>query len=86
LVTHPKTRLRGRCFLQSHTVSLINFIAGFKFDESEAQAATEKKKYQKAALGLQDSDDEDVEGDLDQQIETMLAAKKIVKEIKVSRF
>nr|AAT51707.1 DEAD box RNA helicase [Choristoneura fumiferana] len=55
---------------------------GFKFDESEAQAATEKKKYQKAALGLQDSDDEDVEGDLDQQIETMLAAKKIVKEIK----
>ncbi|KAI8439594.1 hypothetical protein MSG28_013321 [Choristoneura fumiferana] len=56
---------------------------GFKFDESEAQAATEKKKYQKAALGLQDSDDEDVEGDLDQQIETMLAAKKIVKEIKV---
>uniref|UniRef100_S4PEY5 Probable ATP-dependent RNA helicase DDX46 n=3 Tax=Pararge aegeria TaxID=116150 RepID=S4PEY5_9NEOP len=55
---------------------------GFKFDESEAQAATERKKYQKAALGLQDSDDEDVEGDLDQQIETMLAAKKIVKEIK----
>ncbi|CAH2043936.1 unnamed protein product, partial [Iphiclides podalirius] len=55
---------------------------GFKFDESEAQAASEKKKYQKAALGLQDSDDEDVEGDLDQQIETMLAAKKIVKEIK----
>ncbi|XP_041981934.1 probable ATP-dependent RNA helicase DDX46 [Aricia agestis] len=55
---------------------------GFKFDESEAQAASERKKYQKAALGLQDSDDEDVEGDLDQQIETMLAAKKIVKEIK----
>ncbi|XP_063386558.1 probable ATP-dependent RNA helicase DDX46 [Cydia fagiglandana] len=55
---------------------------GFKFDESEAMAASEKKKYQKAALGLQDSDDEDVEGDLDQQIETMLAAKKIVKEIK----
>lgn len=60
------------------------FCLGFKFDESEAQAATEKKKYQKAALGLQDSDDEDVEGDLDQQIETMLAAKKIIKEIKVS--
>lgn len=55
---------------------------GFKFDESEAQAATERKKYQKAALGLQDSDDEDVEGDLDQQIETMFATKKIVKEIK----
>ncbi|GBP30557.1 Probable ATP-dependent RNA helicase DDX46 [Eumeta japonica] len=55
---------------------------GFKFDESEALAVNEKKKYQKAALGLQDSDDEDVEGDLDQQIETMLAAKKIVKEIK----
>jgi len=30
---------------------------GFKFDEAEAQYTTEKKKYQKAALGLQDSDD-----------------------------
>lgn len=57
--------------------------AGFKFDETEAAAADARKKYQKAALGLQDSDDEDVEGDLDQQIETMFAAKKIVKEIKV---
>ena len=26
---------------------------GFKFDEAEAQYTTEKKKYQKAALGLQ---------------------------------
>ena len=32
---------------------------GFKFDETEAQLATERKKLQKAALGLQDSDDED---------------------------
>lgn len=32
--------------------------------------------------GLQDSDDEDVEGDIDQQIESMLAPKRIVKEIK----
>lgn len=72
-------------FIQTKTL-LDSLITGFKFDESEAQAATEKKKYQKAALGLQDSDDEDVEGDLDQQIETMLAAKKIVKEIKVGLF
>ncbi|XP_077293794.1 pre-mRNA processing factor 5 isoform X2 [Arctopsyche grandis] len=57
---------------------------GFKFDESEAMAANERKKFQKAALGLQDSDDEDVEGDLDQHIETMFAAKKIVKEVKVA--
>lgn len=33
-------------------------------------------------LGLQDSDDEDLEGDIDQQIESMLAPKRIVKEIK----
>ena len=26
---------------------------GFKFDEAEAQYTTEKKKFQKAALGLQ---------------------------------
>lgn len=31
---------------------------------------------------MQDSDDEDVEGDIDQQIESMLAPKRIVKEIK----
>lgn len=31
---------------------------------------------------MQDSDDEDIEGDIDQQIESMLAPKRIVKEIK----
>lgn len=41
----------------------------------------EKKKLQKAALGLQDSDDEDLEHDIDEQIESMLAPKRIVKEI-----
>ncbi|XKL59431.1 hypothetical protein PGB90_000447 [Kerria lacca] len=55
---------------------------GFKFDENEAIAASEKKKIQKAVLGLQDSDDEDIEGDIDQQIESMLAPKRIIKEIK----
>lgn len=33
-------------------------------------------------VGLQDSDDEDLEHDIDQQIENMLAPKRIVKEIK----
>ncbi|OBS65476.1 hypothetical protein A6R68_05995, partial [Neotoma lepida] len=32
---------------------------GFKFDETEQALANERKKLQKAALGLQDSDDED---------------------------
>ena len=32
---------------------------GFKFDETEAQMAVDRKKIQKAAFGLQDSDDED---------------------------
>lgn len=54
---------------------------GFKFDEAEAQLANERKKFQKAALGLQDSDDEDAEDDIDQQIETMLAPKRRVKEV-----
>ncbi len=117
---------------------------GFKFDESEAQAASEKKKFQKAALGtlvyflvfplswaivncllpvnsvhfivnnhsivlivknpldginnfidlvryllllcvlslgLQDSDDDDVENDLDEEIEKMMSAKRIVREV-----
>ncbi|XP_057658882.1 probable ATP-dependent RNA helicase DDX46 [Diorhabda carinulata] len=55
---------------------------GFKFDESEAAAVNEKKKFQKAALGLADSDDEDLEQDIDQQIESMFATKRTVKEIK----
>ena len=54
---------------------------GFKFDEAEAQLANERKKFQKAALGMQDSDDEDPETDIDQEIENMLAPKKIVKQI-----
>lgn len=55
---------------------------GFKFDETEAAAANERRKFQKAALGLQDSDDEDLEHDIDQQIESMFATKRTVKEIK----
>lgn len=54
---------------------------GFKFDEAEAQLANEKKKFQKAALGLQDSDEEDAEADIDQDIERMLAPKKSTKQI-----
>jgi ATP-dependent RNA helicase DDX46/PRP5 len=55
---------------------------GFKFDENEAAAVNERKKFQKAALGLADSDDEDLEHDIDQQIESMFATKRTVKEIK----
>lgn len=54
---------------------------GFKFDESEANYSSEKKKFQKAALGLQDSDDEDAEADIDQEIENMLAPKKSTKQV-----
>lgn len=57
---------------------------GFKFDEAEAQLANERKKFQKAALGLQDSDDDDAEDDIDQQIETMLAPKRRVKEVPIA--
>lgn len=56
---------------------------GFKFDDEEANFATEKKKFQKAALGLADSDDEDIEGDIEQHILKMLNTKRTVKEVKV---
>ena len=50
---------------------------GFKFDEAEAQQAVEKKRLQKAALGLNDSDDEEGDdADIDQEIENLLAPKK----------
>ncbi|KAG8033832.1 hypothetical protein G9C98_008313 [Cotesia typhae] len=54
---------------------------GFKFDESETALANEKKKFQKAALGLQDSDEEDIESEMDQKIEIMLAPKRSIKEV-----
>ncbi|XP_059622729.1 probable ATP-dependent RNA helicase DDX46 [Phlebotomus argentipes] len=57
---------------------------GYKFDEQEANAVKESKKFQKAALGLQDSDEEDdLDQDIDQQIESMFAAKRNVKEVEV---
>uniref|UniRef100_A0A3B5LBR6 Probable ATP-dependent RNA helicase DDX46 n=1 Tax=Xiphophorus couchianus TaxID=32473 RepID=A0A3B5LBR6_9TELE len=49
---------------------------GFKFDETEHALANERKKLQKAALGLQDSDDEDGALDIEEQIESMFNSKK----------
>ncbi|XP_078576632.1 putative ATP-dependent RNA helicase DDX46 isoform X6 [Branchiostoma floridae x Branchiostoma japonicum] len=54
---------------------------GFKFDETEQALADERRKLQKAALGLQDSDEEDAAVDIDQQIEDMFASKKRVKDV-----
>jgi len=54
---------------------------GFKFDEAENQYTAEKKKFQKAAFGLQDSDDEDIEEEIDIEIERLLSAKRTVKKI-----
>ncbi|XP_076129782.1 putative ATP-dependent RNA helicase DDX46 [Alosa pseudoharengus] len=54
---------------------------GFKFDETEQALANERKKLQKAALGLQDSDDEDAALDIDEQIESMFNSKKRVKDL-----
>ncbi|XP_028966897.1 probable ATP-dependent RNA helicase DDX46 [Galendromus occidentalis] len=55
---------------------------GFKFDETEANFSSEKKKYQKAILGINDSDEDDAEDAIEQDIETMLAPKKRVVETK----
>ncbi|KAM6911700.1 putative ATP-dependent RNA helicase DDX46 isoform 2-T2 [Lycodopsis pacificus] len=54
---------------------------GFKFDETEHHLANERKKLQKAALGLQDSDDEDGALDIEEQIESMFNSKKRVKDL-----
>ncbi|XP_030835745.1 probable ATP-dependent RNA helicase DDX46 isoform X2 [Strongylocentrotus purpuratus] len=54
---------------------------GFKFDDTERELANEKKKLQRAALGLQDSDDEDAGMDIDEKIETMFASKRRVKDV-----
>ncbi|XP_029439721.1 LOW QUALITY PROTEIN: probable ATP-dependent RNA helicase DDX46 [Rhinatrema bivittatum] len=54
---------------------------GFKFDETEHALANERKKLQKAALGLQDSDDEDAAIDIDEHIESMFNSKKRVKDM-----
>ncbi|XP_016300705.1 probable ATP-dependent RNA helicase DDX46 [Sinocyclocheilus anshuiensis] len=54
---------------------------GFKFDETEHALANERKKLQKAALGLHDSDDEDAALDIDEQIESMFNSKKRVKDL-----
>ncbi len=58
--------------------------SGFKFDESEATYTNEKKKFQKTIFGLQDSDDEDVEAEIDDQIEALLDPKRSVKTVSAS--
>uniref|UniRef100_A0A8C4NGM0 ATP-dependent RNA helicase PRP5/DDX46/KHDC4 KH domain-containing protein n=1 Tax=Eptatretus burgeri TaxID=7764 RepID=A0A8C4NGM0_EPTBU len=52
---------------------------GFKFDDTEHALANERKKLQKAALGLQDSDEEE-SGNIDEQIENMFRSKKTVRD------
>lgn len=54
---------------------------GFKFDETEATLAMERKQIQKAALGLQDSDEDEPAQDIDDKIELMFNSKKIVKDV-----
>merc|ERR1719354_871366 len=54
---------------------------GFNFGETEQALANDRKKLQKAALGLQDSDEEDAALDIDEQIESMFNSKKRVKDL-----
>jgi len=64
-VSSPTSSLGFTCFFPRHQEgksirSSSGFSGkGFKFDETEHALANERKKLQKAALGLQDSDDED---------------------------
>ncbi|TGZ60095.1 hypothetical protein CRM22_008741 [Opisthorchis felineus] len=57
---------------------------GFMFDEAEAQLNSEKRRAQKAALGLQDSDEEEADPsslDWESKIEDMLASKRKVTDV-----
>lgn len=64
---------------------------GFRFDDVEAQLASDKKRFAKAALGLGDSDDEgggDGDGgggggsvDWDSKIEDMFSSKRKVIDV-----
>lgn len=52
---------------------------GFKFDEAEARLVTEKKKYQKKSLGMQNSSDEEDEGGdaVDTEVDTATLESEI---------
>lgn len=54
------------CFQEGKLIKKSSGFSGkgFKFDETEQALANERKKLQKAALGLQDSDDEDTAVDV----------------------
>lgn len=64
---HPSFLQEGKTIKSSSGFS----GKGFKFDETEHALANERKKLQKAALGLQDSDDED--GALDVSLNFVVA-------------
>lgn len=63
---------------------------GFHFDEAEAQMISDKRRFAKAALGIDDSDDEGGAGgggggeggvDWDSKIEDMFSSKKRVTDV-----
>jgi len=54
---------------------------GFKFDAEEANLVMENRKFQKNALGLVDSDDEDIDEDLDEHIMKVLNTRRTVKAV-----
>jgi ATP-dependent RNA helicase DDX46/PRP5 len=54
---------------------------GFKFNEQEELVSDERKKLQKVAFGLHmDSDEEDADVDLDEQIEDLFKSKRTLKD------
>lgn len=55
---------------------------GFEFDEAEANLVNEKKKHQKKSLGLQNSDDEDDEGETAVDSDAEVDASTLESEIK----
>ncbi|VDN16336.1 unnamed protein product, partial [Dibothriocephalus latus] len=56
---------------------------GFHFDEAEAQLVSDRKRFAKAALGIEDSDDEGDSAvvDWDTKIEDMFATKRKVTDV-----
>ena len=82
--TVPNSSWRALVQFLVKSVWWFHSNSGFKFDENEAAYTTEKKKFQKTVFGLQDSDDEDVEQEIEETIEQLLDPKRSVKTVSAS--
>uniref|UniRef100_A0A8D0VA48 Probable ATP-dependent RNA helicase DDX46 n=1 Tax=Sus scrofa TaxID=9823 RepID=A0A8D0VA48_PIG len=81
------TSVAARGLDVKHLILVVNYSCPNHYEDyvhragRTGRAGNKRKKLQKAALGLQDSDDEDAAVDIDEQIESMFNSKKRVKDM-----